>query len=288
VSNASKITKLTVILLATLGVGCANKKDPQESKLTHAYRLIDAGKDDEAIAYLEAACPEGSEDNNCRAAMASAYAHKAEIKIQKFVPALTTTKTMGNLQLVFNSTQNQGEISSQIDASMAHFSTLMSQFTGVLGVYASIPAVKDDLSPYLDQAIHILETLKNPSPTVALYRAVLRVIYFKHTFAEEIVGAGTKEKLGPECKLDLGLVNNSINDLGHTLIAILDDLALANPSRAKSLQNMQSQVASEMLALTSDLSSATVLDVAGSLYVKHLVLEQGFGKLLKCEESSAH
>lgn len=155
-----KMLMIGSALLATLGLfGCSGKKSHSESNLTFAYRLIDAHKDDEAIAYLEGQCPDDSDDVSCRVALASAFAHKADIKIQRFVPIITTTKNIGSLNLEFDSSQVDGEVSAKIDGSASHVASLLGKFAGILNVYTVIPTIKDEDAPFLEQAIRIMETL---------------------------------------------------------------------------------------------------------------------------------
>ena len=72
---------------------------------------------------------------------------------------------------------------------------------------------------------------------------------------------------------------------------ILDDLKIATPSKAKSLEDQRAQIANSIFSLTllDTSTSMNVTDDASMLFTQQIIAQQGFGKLLKCiQEAKAH
>lgn len=282
---SERIFRLVLSIGLVMGIsGCARSSSQrrEESPLTHAYRLIDAHRDDEAIAYLTDLCGK-QPSNDCFSALASAYAHKAGIRVQRFVGVLLTMKSAKNLSLVFDSSPVKGEDSAKVDHSLDSVSTYLNHLTGILSIYSGIPEVSNTDNIYLDEAIRILDSLERPRQQDGLYRAILRVISFKHAFAEELIGPGDQKNLGPACEVDFPLIQNSINDLDRRLLTIVDDLEIGNPSQKNSLDRLKIQVNNDAHGMAEALDAISKTDAAGVIYFKSLLIAQRFGKLLKCK-----
>jgi len=283
----NKIKILRAAFLSVLLVtGCGRPPKKAESPLTHAYRLIDANRDDEAIAYLSDLCNSKPGDHDCLVALASAYAHKSGMKVQKFVNVITMSKDLGALEFTFDSSAGKGENTDRADHSLRSAASLLAKLAQIMRVYTAVPTIKNDNIVYLDEAIRIMINLEHPRQVDALYRAVLRVLRLKHTFAEDVLGIGTEAKLGADCTLDLSVMSDNLKALGFDLLDILDDLELANPSRAKTLDRDKKEIANDLDSATHALSSLTEIDEGTRMAFNELFIQQGFGKFLKCKGDS--
>ncbi len=279
--------KFSVLLLLVLALlaSCAKQDSVQEAPLTRAYRLIDAQRDDEAIAYLEELIKDDPESNDNKVALASAYAHKAKIKVQKFAGILVDSKKMSDISDTFAATDPSKEMTFKVDDFANNLATLLLKYNKMLTVYAEIPSVADADEIYLEEAIFIMEAIEKPRQADGFYRSVLRAIQFKHLLATDLIGSiSDTHQAGAGCSLDLTVMNTSVIMLAHLLMNIYDDMAIATPSKAKDLTSQKSKIADKTFSLTLIVTGMSVADEASNLFIKHMVIEEGFGKLLKCTD----
>ncbi len=275
--------------LILLAIGCGSQKSTNEAPLTRAYRLIDAQRDDEAIEYLDKII-QNEPNPEYQVALASAYAHKAGVRIQKFASLVGDAKKISELPHELQFTDNKDkETSFKVDDFAIALSSLLIKFSKVLTVYAAIPSVNAADSMYLEEAIKIMDSIEKPRPSDGIYRAILRVVQFKHFVAQEMVGPiGNGHQTANGCVLDLKSINYSVVKLGRILVNILDDLTLATPSKAKDLTGQRAQIVDKTFSLTLVVTGTSVAGEASNAFIKHIVVEESFGKLLKCKDGVTH
>ena len=284
-----KLTILFMVTLEILIVGCGSQQATNEAPLTRAYRLIDAQRDDEAIEYLNKII-QNEPNQDYQVALASAYAHKAGVKIQKFASLVGDSKKISELpqELQFSDNKEK-ETTYKVDDFANALSGLLIKFSKVLTVYAAIPSVNSADSMYLEEAIKIMDSIEKPRPSDGIYRVILRVVQFKHFVAQEMVGPiGNGHQTANGCVLDLKSINYSVVKLGRILVNILDDLTLAIPSKAKELAGQRAQIADKTFSLTLVVTGTSVAGEASNAFIKHIVVEESFGKLLKCKDGVTH
>lgn len=291
INRVLQLETILLLLVASFLVtgGCAPQKSMNEAPLTRAYRLIDSQRDDEAIEYLNQLIQKDS-NQDYQVALASAYAHKAGVKIQKFAGLVGDSQKISDLPQDLKLVDDkEKELTFKIDDFANNLSNLLVKYSKILTVYAAIPSVSSENSMYLEEAIKIMESIEKPRPSDAIYRAILRVVQFKHFVAQNLVGSIVdSQQVVKGCSLDLSAVNDSVVKLGHILVNILDDLAIANPSKAKDLAAQRAQIADETFSLTLVVTGTSVADEATNTFIKHVVVEESFGKLLKCKDGVVH
>jgi hypothetical protein len=77
---------MLVCIASCFGCGKKTNKNEQDEVVLKSYRLIDSDRADEAIELLENHLSKDSTNNTYKSVLASAYAHKGGVKIQKFIP----------------------------------------------------------------------------------------------------------------------------------------------------------------------------------------------------------
>jgi hypothetical protein len=86
--NKIAVTLLAATLAAAAVLSCARRPAREHDPVLQAYRLIDEQRTDEAIELLEGKLAEDPDNADYKVVLASAYAHKGGIKIQKLVPLI--------------------------------------------------------------------------------------------------------------------------------------------------------------------------------------------------------
>ena len=283
-----KILKATIFALAILlsFSGCGNKnQDRNTDTVLEAYRLIDEQRTDEAIELLESSLAKDPKNSEFKAVLASAYAHKAGIKIQKLVPILNQTDKLKKMNDKLPDISKDKSISEKVNAGALNVAMLLTRFAGFFETYSSVPLVTKDQATYLSHAIYILNDIGSEiKPEDVLYRAVLEIILFKHVLSEGLIGEFSEPQTKDEqtCRIDLGNVNDTVIKLGKLLIDIYNDIGFANPKQAVDMKKMAEQTGESDSNITIATTTVTVLDEAANIFLKQAIVQNGFGKIIKC------
>lgn len=287
--RASKMKKLitaSLLAVACIVINACAKNDTQNKKedvVLKSYRLIDEQRTDEAIELLESELASDPDNYEYKITLASAYAHKGGMKVQKFVPAVSKADKMKDLKLSLEDVDDKASVSNQVNTTAINVARLLTQFAQFFEVYAVIPVINSDQATYIKHAIYLLnETDDRLKPEDALYRAILGIIMFKHILAEGLIGEFVKPEGSETCRFDLGNVNDTFVELGKTLIGVLNDIGYANDDQAKDLKTTSDEVADTVSNLTLATTSLMVIDEASSMFLQQAVIQHGFGKLIKC------
>jgi hypothetical protein len=286
--NFKKNLQLTIaFLFFTLACfGCGHKNETQqENNILKAYRLIDEQRTDEAIELLENSLAEDPQNTDYKSVLASAYAHKAGIKIQKLVPAINQAEKLKKIDDKSASTAEPHSAIEKVNADALNIAALLGKFAGFFEVYASIPLVSKEQGPYLSHAIYLLNDIGNTiKPEDVLYRAVLEIVLLKHILAENLVGefvaSPTKDK--QTCLIDIGSVNDTVVTIGKLMIDIYNDIGFANPQQAEAMKKLANETSDSVSNITIATTTVTVLDEAATIFLKQAAIQNGFGKIIKC------
>jgi hypothetical protein len=210
-----------------------------------AYRLIDTARTDEAIALLEKNLETQPEDDELRLTLASAYARKAGFRIQTLIPVFLAVKSSAD---AFQAEEKNRKAvpSGEEESSIRSASTVFLQAKGLAEGFAYLPSIEENVIVYLDHAIHILEEVKKPSQSLALYRGVLRTLKLKFVMAryfarlkapspDGATGAAPESKRLDRsftiCGLNTEELDRLFQEIGRLSIEILKDHAIANPDQ---------------------------------------------------------
>lgn len=278
------LVALHVFLLIALP-GCGQKKNSETAEqdvILKSYRLIDADRTDEAIELLERSLSEKPDHVPYRVVLASAFAHKGGFKIQKFVNLINKRNEFKRLKEVFKKQKSDPGASQSTALSIAN---ILNGSALLFEVYANIPTLDETQAVYIRHSISIL---KDIGPTIApgdaLYKAVLEIVLFKHIFADQLVAefAAPADRNEDSCRLDLARISDASLNLGKLLVDILDDLSIAKPNSVDSYKDLSAEVASSVSDVALALSAVTALEASAQLFLKQLAIQNGLGKLIKC------
>jgi hypothetical protein len=279
-------TSIIILLLGGVILGCQTKnQDRKDDVALRAYRLIDDQRTDEAIELLETELREDSSNKDLKVTLASAYAHKGGIKIQKLASVVGNVDTLNKSKRTFIDIGKQKTMSEQTNATVMNASTMLLNLAQVFDAYAAIPVINRDQASYVRHAIMLLNEIKNSDlkPEDVLYRLVLEVVMLKHFIAENLLGdfAPPKNKKN-ECKLDLEKVNQNFVALGKLLLDIYNDIGFVRPKSATEMKKLSNDTSDAISNATIFFTSAAVLDDAAKTFLNESVVQSGFGKLIRC------
>lgn len=300
-------SKTLLILLSVCSfVTCKKKSNPpKEEVVVKAYRLIDEQRTSEAIDLLEEELKIGSTANirEIKFVLASAYAHKAGIKIQVLVPAVTQLYKLQNASKKKKSIQNQATTATNayvnpnenlsrkpVNKIAVTLSAIFNQISATLETYAAIPTVNETQIDFLKHSIELIYSIGEPlTQEQALYRAVLEIILFKHIIEEGLLTASANIDFeiieDKNCVINVKKLNDSIVPLAHLLIDIFNDMVLANPKHAESLTKSSAEITNYLTELTLASGTINVMDDVTSSFLKRSAFELGLGKMIKCNEN---
>ncbi|MDZ4678688.1 MAG: hypothetical protein SGI74_14415 [Oligoflexia bacterium] len=277
--------KPETLLCASMLAGCSKKEDKKQNTVLEAYRLIDEQRTDEAIELLESAITKEPSNTEYKVVLASAYAHKGGIKVQKLVPIINHSEKLKKLGEKLPELNKAEAKSQRVNQAALNLSAVLVRFAGFLEAYASVPLATPNQATYIRHAIYILNELGNKvKPEDALYRAVLEIVLLKHILAENFVGEFLEpaNKEETTCRIDLGNVNDAAITLGKLLIDILNDIGFSNPDQAEAMKRMANETSETVSNLTIFFTSATVVDEVSNIFVRQAAVQHGFGKIIKC------
>lgn len=266
--------------------GCSPRpQDPSKEKLLKASRLIDAGKPDEAISYLEKLIEQEPQNTDAKVALSSAYAAKAGIKVTSFAGMIINARSVENVMAELSKNAEPSTTpTGQVDEFLKKVSSLMSKASGVARIYVDIPEIRDDVYPYLLYAIEILEEQKDLKAEDKIFKVIMEIIVLKHMISTDlVVGIFQKDWYSQKCVLNFNKFNRSLIKTGKLVVAILEDLEVAHPSKAKELNELSGKIVSSISDLTSAATSITVLDEASQMFLKNAIISAGIGNLAECQ-----
>lgn len=286
------ITRVSFTILACLAIaaaGCSRSRQNQAARnrpLIEAYQLIDRHRTDEAIIYLEDLLESDPENAEYLVALASAYAQKAGVRIQSFIPLIKVTKEkVGNAKWDID---KDHEVGKRIDSTLTSLARILTKYAHIGRVYSVIPPVAPENRPFLIKAIDIMDGLKSPAQADAIYRAALKAVLFKHDLGERLIGPAFTEKGQKEnnCKIDFVELSDATVNLGRLLIDIYADMAIAQPSKAARHKKSSADIANLVSNLTLATTSLMVLDEGSQVFLQSNLLENDFGKIIRCGGSA--
>ena len=275
-----------ILALSLQLVGCSHKNDESEDPLLKAYRLIDLHRTDEAIALMEDKLTGQPENDDYRETLASAYAHKAGIRIQSLAPAVVESKKVEMIEKYASELDQTIKTSDGLSMGSQVYRILLGAsetIKNIVQVYSAVPTVSDEQSLLLRHAISLLDGLHKPSSSALLYRSVLRFVFLKYQFGQRFIGEIASSKLESICKVDLTDVTASINDCYTTLSSALNDLSGADPTLKESAMHANDRFRDLISDLTTKATSLSLVDDAAMATLGQSFLRMGLGKSVTCQ-----
>lgn len=274
-----------IAFISLMSFGCDKQDRHNEDSVLRAYQLIDEQRTDEAIELLETELNKNPNSNEYKSVLASAYAHKAGIKIQKLVPVINQADCLNKLKEKSSEVDKKESFSNRLNKMAIDASSLFVKLSNVMEAYASVPVLTADQATYLRHAIYLLTSIgKGLTQDDVLYRAVLEIILFKYILSENLIGEFTESVVVDEakCRIDIGNLNETLINLGKLLIDIYNDLGFVDPKRADDMRKLSEETSDTVSNLTIATTTIAVLDEASTMFLKQAIIQQGFGKIIKC------
>ena len=287
--RTSLLWSLTLSMTLGLLAGCSDENHGKEDALNHTYRLIDEQRDDEAIQFMDGTIRDQQNQDlqtppEYTVALASAYAHKAGIRIQQFVGIIDASKKMSSVPDAFKKVLPEGsDPNSRLDFFLTNSVGLMTKFSAIFEIYTTIPSLHEADQIYLQQAISLMESVGDARPENAVYRAVLRIVQFKYLLSMNLLGNPASGVLTKNCTVDVSKIQATLNRFEQLADKIIHDFTIAAPAQQSAMDALRDQIKAQIQALTSAMSWLTVSDEPATMLFKRRVIEEGFGKLIQCK-----
>lgn len=269
------VAAAAVLMLSVVFSGCGQKAKTQKDPVVESYRLIDENRTDEAIELLESelkANPTKDQKLKMKLALASAFAHKAGVRVNKLVNMVKKLEPVSKIELKRDPLEPSASANEKIDQQILGITQMIKAFSGVLDFYAAIPNLQQssDVS-FVKNAVSILEDIEDIKPEDALYRAILRIIVFKHSIAD-LIGQSSPLQMN-DCKPDLLDLSARLSNAGYIFIELLSDLAIASPKQADALNSKASEIGSFVSDFSIFAATTTALDEVSTALAKNSIFE---------------
>jgi hypothetical protein len=285
---------LLIIAVMVFLPGCKKNQHHTEEVTVKAYRLIDEQRTSEAIDLLEDVLKRNFKNNDVKFVLASAYAHKAGIKIQKLVPTITQLYKFKNFNKKINKVNKKPNLNVQDDTTTKSnseveisASVFLNKMAAVLDTFDAIPSVNNQQVEFLMHAIDLITSIGSQmTQEQALYKAILEVILFKYIIQESTMPPDNFEASiidDKNCSISIKKLNESLVPLGKLLIETFTDMGLANPSQSNSMNKMSQEIKLHIFEFETIASTVGTLEELSSSYLKRSVIDFGFGKIIKCK-----
>ncbi|OQW51111.1 MAG: hypothetical protein A4S09_10430 [Proteobacteria bacterium SG_bin7] len=265
-------------------MGCQPREKREADPILEAYRLIDEQRTDEAIALLENELRKNDSNIELRVVLASAYAHKGGIKIQKLFPVVNSIDKINKSKEKLGDVSKQKNINEKTNTVLLNAANLMIRASRFLDAYAAIPAADRKQVEYIRHAILLLSEISNTAlkPEDVLFRAILEIVLLKHILAENFIGELSATDDPKKCDLDIAKINSNIVVTGKLLIDIFNDIGFVKSTSATDMKHLTEETIDVVESLKSLFSAAEALDEVGKTFLNESIIQSGFGKMLKC------
>lgn len=280
---------LVGVVIAAL-CGCTyNKSNENETPVLKAYRLIDQQRSDEAIEIMERALEAEPDNYEYKVTLASAYSHKAGLKIQKLVPVILKAQESEQ-----NRTQLEKKLSISTNAQndqaqkyVINLVTLLMQFSGYIETYRAIPEIDADKVIYLKYAVQLLyETGNQIKKSDALLRSIMNVVLFKHIVAKNFMYGSEIRPEGSyeECNLDFKKINEKLEEPAKILIDVFSDVGLVYPDQAVKMNENSMKVTDSVGELLTGAVKVAEMDQASKIFLARTSSQYSLGQFVLCKK----
>lgn len=174
---------LVLVIFAQAIFGCNTRKSQHsDSVITKAYKMIDEGREKEAIALLQDELKGNDKNDEIKVALASAYVSLAGLKVEAF------SKVALSVMDKSESTQMPEQyLNPAIDEGLKKMAKGAVELIRTLVVFKNIPNIDEAHNKYLEQAIKLMSDVNNLDKGRALYKAVLESVQFKHELIYNLI-----------------------------------------------------------------------------------------------------
>lgn len=247
---------MTLILFFVLAaLGCQPKNSPPESKdlIERARLQIGRGQYQHAIDSLNERLLSNPADDEARVTLASAYVHRAGVRIQDYfvLETMFREKTRENFQAIDLAFLNKVKFKSNTAlARIFDFLKLLNQIvrssTEISEKFNAIPDLSEPGAQDVKIALDQLELLQKPKDGMVLFRGAVKLMNFKHNWT-----TGKFIEFG-DSRLCRSLLQDLVRGLGRlrvSTVSMIEDVAVGFPKS-------QPEFKSNALKINRDILSA--------------------------------
>lgn len=247
------------ITVALAAGGCSSKESKGSGNdYETAKDLLDQGRSTEAINLMDKVLAQNSYDMQARLLLAMGYATRAGIFVRDFTDfarqVVATSNEIDDLMSrnggLFKQFKGKGEEQSKIVVAFEHLMRATLRIDGLLRSFEFLPVVQNEEEwRDLQAAITVLDQEKRYRGGPALYRALLRISFFKYDLKDRYDFTHLRR-----CEIDTGLLATQIEGLHTDLFRILTDIAygISDPDRQKRMYEFSRKLNIDMrLAVAS-------------------------------------
>jgi hypothetical protein len=278
------------LLPVLISLGCGQQSAaPEEDSVLKAYKLIDQDRAEEAVALIEPEHRANPKDRRLTITLASAHTSLAGLQVYSFYDLLEHTvfnKSSQGSDSKFSLTPPKLDLTGDDSQKARNFvSYLVSYLTYIdtlLSIYQKIPSLTMPQKKHLEIAVALLETLNPQEKSDGLFKAVLRVVYFKYQIEKEFVPSMIRTDKDNVCQLNFSNLTDNVWNTLVSLENILSDLTIAYPKK----ESDYNQAINDAKKMADQLiTGVTALELVGNgavdLLIGHLK-QQGMGDQIKC------
>ncbi len=282
-----KFIQALIVSIAIIGCDSKKSNDMAESDVNlKASRLLDDNRPKEAITLLESELDKNPQDNKIRMSLVSAYAYIGGVRISRLIKMFKSLESLKAISEPYPEISDSMLDSEKSSLNALKVAMVLEKSAVIFRTYQNIPTLTTDDGNYLKQAIVVAKDLVDPSQEDSLYKAILELIYLKHILATQVFSSLGVADIDQKksCKPDIGRIHDSFLEIGNLMIDMYSDAAIAHPKMSERLKSLSEQTANQISDLTIASTGLILLDEASILFLNKALIQQGFTKLLNCEE----
>ncbi len=291
-SSRASFLFLVSLFSLTIGTACSTKhSEIQNSDLLRAKRLIDNQQTDEAIELLEQNSEKNSTDPEYRVTLASAYAHKAGIRIQSLSGIVHASNQLKKINEqnggAFGTTSdyNSGDTQNRTHQRLSYLSKILAASSNYFLLISTIPTVPENKVVFIKKSIKLMNDSRVTwRASDITYRLLLEIIYFKYSFSTQFLDQlmEPSQRSKESCTLDIQTLSTATMSLGKQLIDILSDYALIYPQNKEQILDRSNELSQNITNLAVNLQIADGVDLISASIFSDPVLSQRVGGFVRC------
>lgn len=198
---------------------------------------IDAGNFDEAQYDLEEQLRFHPEDNHARVLLGSVYVARAGISIKDyfrlyriFQAPKSAKKSFIQPEILRQATATSKDLGKKLKGIDDFYGTMID----IRDRFSKIRKLSEEQALYLRQAILELNLLPSPAPGQLFYRGIVKLIYFKYLFENDLFFSFQKGKV---CSTSVKNLRRQVDTFRIYFSGMLNDVAHGYPEQQKSIES---------------------------------------------------
>ena len=284
---------LTVLVACGKPQSSNNSVDPQtattDEVVLESYRLIDRDRSTEAVNLLESAVSVKPTDIKLRSTLASAYAHKADVKVQNLFPVfkkiIQSIKEAKEAKESLSSPElkKSDESNSVLDHRLEVVAELSRKVSAGVDVFLDLPVIDAQGVVLLNEAVSQFDGLESEMAKGDFsYRALLRGLLIRGEMTTGVKASLSRDEKG-QCVLDLDKLQKSLLRSNRLAAGLMMDISAIDKSAAQSWIDRARKLSDTVEVLTISSSALIVVDEALIGTSRKQIFGPLLGDLVRCE-----